>query len=114
MGTNVFSRTIVGAGGRWRVSPFAIAMNLGRPYGWTDIWVARRETVNSPWSKPANLGPKINSLYGGSRPFITGDGSTLYFRSNRPGGIGGWDIWQVQINPILKSYQKNITNIERR
>jgi Tol biopolymer transport system component len=107
---NLDGNPVISADGR------TLFLHSYRPggYGWIDIWVARRETVNSPWSEPANLGPKINSLYGDVKPFISNDGSTLYFQSNRPGGIGSWDLWQVPINPMLKSYQKNITNIERR
>ncbi len=29
-----------------------------------------------------------------SQPAISPDGSTLYFVSNRPGGLGGYDIWK--------------------
>ncbi len=81
----------------------------GRPgqYGWLDIWVTRRETTNGPWSEPVNLGPTVNSMYGDVNPFISADGSILYFQSNRSGGIGDWDLWQVSISPILGSYQKN-------
>ncbi len=35
-------------------------------------------------------------------PFVTLDGSTLYFSSNRPGGHGGMDIWKVQIDAFGK------------
>ncbi|MCH8318330.1 MAG: PD40 domain-containing protein, partial [Bacteroidetes bacterium] len=36
---------------------------------------------------------KINTKYWESHPFITNDGNTLYFVSDRPGGIGGRDIY---------------------
>ena len=34
-------------------------------------------------------------------PSISSDGSTLYFASDRPGGPGDWDIWQVEILPVV-------------
>lgn len=46
-----------------------------------------------PWSIPTNLGLRVNGTYWDSQPCISADGSTLYFSSNRPGGLGGRDIW---------------------
>lgn len=36
--------------------------------------------------------------YKSMHPYITFDGSRLYFSSNRPGGKGGMDIWYVNID----------------
>jgi Tol biopolymer transport system component len=47
----------------------------------------------SSWSPPVNLGPVINSPFMDGTPAISKDGLTLYFASNRPGGVGGNDIW---------------------
>jgi Tol biopolymer transport system component len=70
-------------------------------YGSDDVWVTRRETTDDPWVEPVNLGPEVNSSSGEGAPFISPDGSTLYFGSNRSGGSGGADIWQVPIEPIV-------------
>ncbi|MFA6125948.1 MAG: OmpA family protein [Bacteroidales bacterium] len=51
------------------------------------------------WSHPVNLGNPVNSRYWESTPFLAPDGKTLYFSSNRPGGHGGMDIWQVTLQP---------------
>ena len=71
----------------------------GRPggVGLDDIWVTTRATVSSPWGPPVNLGPQVNSPYEDFCPSISADGSTLYFTSDRPGGYGGYDIWQAPI-----------------
>jgi hypothetical protein len=47
----------------------------GRPggYGLKDIWVARRDTLDSPWQEPVNLGPNVNSPGGELEPSISGD-----------------------------------------
>jgi hypothetical protein len=45
------------------------------------------------WSPPVNLGASINSEFTEAGSFITRDGLTLYFTSNRPGGCGATDIW---------------------
>jgi Tol biopolymer transport system component len=70
-------------------------------HGGCDIWVATRPTKDAPWGQPANLGPSVNTPAGEVGPFISPDGSALYFSSNRPGGQGGWDIWQAPIIPIV-------------
>ena len=43
------------------------------------------------WSKPRKFDDNINSAFWDSQPFMY-DG-TLYFVSNRPGGVGGRDIY---------------------
>ncbi len=50
---------------------------------------------------PVNLGPTINSSSDDGAPSISDDGSTLFFTSTRPGGLGDWDLWQVAIEPIV-------------
>jgi len=42
---------------------------------------------------PTNLGPTVNSSARDGRPSISADGLSLYFISNRPGGVGDYDIW---------------------
>jgi hypothetical protein len=60
-----------------------------------------RATISDPWSMPVNLGPTINSSSDDGAPSISDDGSTLFFASNRPGGVGRDDIWQVSLEPIV-------------
>lgn len=45
------------------------------------------------WSKPLNLGKKINTDSTEASPFLASDGVTLYFASNRKGGFGSSDIY---------------------
>ena len=86
---------------------FFLSYNRPGGYGGLDIWVTRRETTEGPWSEPVNLGPTVNSRYGDGWPFISADGSTLFFGSGRPDGHGGSDLWQVPINPIYGSFQED-------
>ncbi len=62
-----------------------------RTYGSCDLVFSRK--INGKWTKPHNLGKSINSPFWESQPSISADGRSLYFSSNRPGGIGGKDIW---------------------
>lgn len=52
------------------------------------------------WAAPVKLPPQINaSKYSEKQPSISPDGRTIYFVSNRPGGLGGFDIWKSDKNP---------------
>jgi OmpA-OmpF porin, OOP family len=49
------------------------------------------------WSEPKSLGKKINlKNYDEMTPYLAADGVTLYFSSNRPGGVGDNDIWMTR------------------
>ncbi|MDP4798235.1 MAG: OmpA family protein [Crocinitomicaceae bacterium] len=48
---------------------------------------------NGEWSEPVNLGPIINTAYDEDSPFIAIDNKTLYFSSNGPNSMGGFDIF---------------------
>ena len=50
----------------------------------------------SEWSEPINLGPVVNSAFDDFHPAISPNGLSLYISSNRPGGVGGNDIWVSQ------------------
>ncbi len=54
----------------------------------------------SAWSPAVNLGPVVNSTSFDGCPFISKSGLSLYFRSNRPGGYGGMDIYVSQRSSI--------------
>ena len=48
---------------------------------------------NGEWSLPQNLGAAINSPYDDDAPFISNDGSKLYFSSKGHENMGGYDIF---------------------
>lgn len=45
------------------------------------------------WSPGINTGPPVNTTYWESQPSVSPNGRMLFFVSNRPGGLGGMDIW---------------------
>ncbi|MCD6542996.1 MAG: OmpA family protein [Flavobacteriaceae bacterium] len=63
-------------------------------HGKTDIF---KVSINqSGFGNPVNLGPEINSLSKEFTPFI--DGDVMYYSSDRPGGLGGLDIYATQLS----------------
>jgi hypothetical protein len=63
--------------------------------GGIDLWVSTRETTLDPWSAPVNLGPVVNTAFTDGAATISSDGQTLFFYSNRPGGVGGNDLYMT-------------------
>jgi len=58
-----------------------------------DLWVV--ETEGDGWGAPRNLGPPVNTPADDYSPVFTRDG-TLFFCSNRPGGLGGYDVYRAE------------------
>lgn len=66
------------------------ASDMPGGYGKSDLYFS--VFSNGQWSKPFNLGPKINTEGNEFFPFISNDG-VLYFASDGHGGLGGLDIF---------------------
>jgi hypothetical protein len=70
-------------------------------FGSVDLYYMRRATIADAWSAPINLGPQVNGSSSDEQGFLSPDGSTIYFHSDRPGGYGDYDIWQTSVLPIV-------------
>ncbi len=51
---------------------------------------------DTTWTKIKSVGKYVNSIYWEAHGFITPDGKTMYFSSNRPGGEGELDLWSSE------------------
>jgi Tol biopolymer transport system component len=71
-----------------------------RPGGFAgdDLWMTTRASLSDPWQTPVNLGPTVNTSYDDGGSCISADGLTLFFSSDRPGGEGDFDLWQVTVS----------------
>ena len=67
------------------------ASNMPGGYGKKDLYVSY--FIDNTWSKPENLGGRINTAEEEGYPYI--HNSTLYFSSNGHGGLGGLDIYRI-------------------
>jgi Tol biopolymer transport system component len=87
--------------GQAKISPDDLSLFFvsNRPGGsgnidiWTSTQQTTRQSTESVWGTPINLGPSVNSSYEDGLPCVSADGLELYFYSNRPGGYGGRDLW---------------------
>lgn len=71
------------------------ASNMPGGLGESDIW---KVTINSDeYSKPENLGSKINTTDKENFPFI-GEDNLLYFSSTGKLGLGGYDVFKIDLN----------------
>ena len=69
--------------------------NMPGSIGGVDIW---KVSVNgNEFGKPENLGSKVNTEGNESFPFIADDNTTLYFASTGKPGLGGLDIFQIDL-----------------
>jgi uncharacterized protein (TIGR03437 family) len=77
---------------------FIFASNRAGGIGANDLYIARRRNPRDDfgWDVPENLGSTINTTVNELTPATFEDENgnvTLYFSSNRPGGLGGADIY---------------------
>ncbi len=64
--------------------------------GATDLWVSKRESTTDAWSIPVNLGNTINTVFFEQNPYLSFNGKTLFFASDRLGGSGGLDLYMIK------------------
>jgi hypothetical protein len=72
--------------------------------GGFDLYYSR--LMDGEWTDPVNFGPEINTEYDEYRPIIFPfEGISDYlmiFSSDRPGGLGGFDLYIVKAGNIIK------------
>ena len=75
--------------------------------GGSDIWTV--EKINKKeWGKPVNLGGDVNSKYDEGGVFLAPDGKTLFFCSNSPASMGGYDIFKTVLENGKWSIPQNL------
>jgi len=65
-------------------------------YGQLDIYGSQRAGANN-WNVPVNLGSVINTEYNEETPFLSSDGSRIYFSSEGHFNMGGYDIFYAEL-----------------
>ncbi|MCH5306477.1 MAG: PD40 domain-containing protein [Prevotella sp.] len=59
--------------------------------------IATSQRSDAAWSKATELKLTRDTLSTYAHPAISPDGQWLYFTSDMPGGLGGYDIWRVRL-----------------
>jgi len=67
-----------------------------------NIWETRLQ--NGAWSAPKPIKGKVNTSYYEESPFLSHSGTTLYFSSNRPESMGGYDIFKSELDEATGSW----------
>lgn len=71
----------------------------------TDLYYRTRENRKKSISKAENLGPEINSYLNEINPLILNN-NEIYFCSNGPGSLGGYDIFRSEYDPETQQWSK--------
>ena len=78
------------------ISPSGLSLyftsNRPEGQGLTDIWVAQRATLNAAWGAQTPV-KVVNTSSNDVMSSISLDGRTMFLFSNRPGGMGGRDLY---------------------
>ncbi len=65
-----------------------------------------KDIISEGWSNPLNLGKPFNSEFDDEYPTVTALGDRVYFTSNRPEGLGAFDIYRAIVpmfaRPIMR------------
>lgn len=82
-------------------------------FGGRDIYRVVK-LADGEWSEPQNCGPTINGQFDEDSPFIAIDNKTLYYSSNGPKSMGGFDVFVAVLDennawsdPINLGYPTN-------
>jgi tetratricopeptide (TPR) repeat protein len=71
--------------------------------GETDLYMLKK-LPNGEWGAPVNLGPNINTKYREAFPVYDDESHTLYFASEGPKSMGGFDIFKSEYDSISKTF----------
>ena len=116
-GTITNATTVTELNSKWHDGPITISSDGKTAYFASESY---KEKVSTPKDKKANAKfsqvylfsatkaadtwgnisalPFNDKAFSNSNPSLSRDGKTLYFSSNRPGSVGGTDIWKVAVN----------------
>lgn len=84
------------------ISDTTLVFTSNRPggYGGYDLYYSQWNGTG--WSAPVNFGPTINTAYDEYRPILMQadqfSNQLMIFSSNRPGGLGGFDLYRVGVS----------------
>jgi peptidoglycan-associated lipoprotein len=94
----------VSVDGEWLV----FSSNRPGGYGGDDLYLSRRDVKTGKWSVPVNAGPAVNTAHNETSPSWSVDRGTLFFSSDRPGGIGHYDFYLSRLRENVLQPAENM------
>ena len=84
-----------------------------RTNGKTQSSIYMSHQTDTGWSQPMKAPPPLNlEASNNAQPFLTADAHYVIFSSDRPGGSGGYDLWDASLDSNLDVIQvQNLGNI---
>jgi len=81
----------------------ALVFGSGRTsiVGGVDLWISTRRTLADPWTAAVHVGAVVNSIRDDGTARFSPDMRTLYFCSDRPDTLGGYDLYAAPIIPTV-------------
>ena len=76
--------------------------------GGYDIFMSKMQS-DGTWSKPENLGYPINTIGDDVNFSLSIDGKTAHYSSMKEGGLGGRDIYKIDLTDLISLKQLNIS-----
>jgi peptidoglycan-associated lipoprotein len=77
------------------------------PNASTGVEIYTSQRSDAQWSAPVKFDVTSDTLSNYGHPAVSPDGTWLYFTSDMPGGVGGKDIWRIN----LKERQGSLENL---
>lgn len=77
---------------------FSSMRTTGDALGGADVWTATRTSTSTPFGTPTRVA-ELNTAHNESPTWISDDDCVIYLQSDRPGGVGGQDLWQA-VKPL--------------
>ena len=71
-----------------------------------EIWVSNRS--DATWGKATKLNISDDTLSSFAHPCVSHDGTWLYFTSDMPGGMGGYDVWRIKLSDAEGGVVENL------
>ncbi|WP_109829944.1 OmpA family protein [Reichenbachiella versicolor] len=76
--------------------------------GRLDLYQSHKDPQTHKWEDPFPVLGGVNSKYDEDSPFLSHDGNTLYFSSNRSESVGGFDIYKSEWDNNLQEWGKPV------
>jgi hypothetical protein len=83
--------------------------NCDKSMGGYDLFISYN--VDGKWTEPKNMGYPINSTSNEFQFSVSYDAEFAFISSDRPGGQGGIDIYQVEIKPFFVEQAKFVPEL---